>query len=235
MIAVILPTFCEAQNIEELIKRLEELKLDLWIVVVDDSSPDGTAEVVKRIMEIYDNITLIERPRKLGIGAAILTGLEFISSSGKRVDYVSVMDADLSHDPKELPMLVNGVCCSDVVVGSRYVRGGKIEGWGLSRRLISRIANLLANKILRLGIRDATSGYRVYRLEALLKVIDRIENMGFSFQVESLYRLIKSGFSVEEKPIKFVNRKRGSSKLNSREILSFIRTLLKLKSSELKS
>ena len=229
MIAVIVPTYCEAQNIEELIRRLESLNLDLWIIVVDDSSPDGTASIVKALMNIYGNVTLIERPKKLGIGTAILNGLKLISSSGKDVDYVAVMDADLSHDPDDLPKLVEGIDEFDVVVGSRYVEGGLIEGWGLKRRMISGVANLLANKILALGVKDATSGYRVYRFKAMLEVMDKIENFGFPFQIESLYHLIKEGFKVGEKPIEFVNRKRGKTKLNLKEILSFIYTLIKLK------
>lgn len=229
MIAVIIPTYCEAQNIEELIRRLKSLNLDLWIIVVDDSSPDGTASIVKTLMKSYDNITLIERPKKLGIGTAILDGLKPISSSGKDVDYVAVMDADLSHDPDDLPKLVEGIDEFDIVVGSRYVEGGLIEGWGLKRKMISGAANLLANKILGLGVKDATSGYRVYRFKAMLEVIDKIENFGFSFQIESLYHLIKEGFKVDERPIKFVNRKRGKTKLNLKEILSFIYTLIKLK------
>jgi len=229
MIAVIIPTYCEAQNIEELIRRLESLNLDLWIIVVDDSSPDGTASIVKALMNIYGNVTLIERPKKLGIGTAILNGLKLISSSGKDVDYVAVMDADLSHDPDDLPKLVEGIDEFDVVVGSRYVEGGLIKGWGLKRRMISGVANLLANKILGLGVKDATSGYRVYRFKAMLEVMDKIENFGFPFQIESLYHLIKEGFKVGEKPIEFVNRKRGKTKLNLKEILSFIYTLIKLK------
>ena len=229
MIAVIVPTYCEAQNIEELIGRLESLNLDLWIIVVDDSSPDGTASIVKALMNSYGNITLIERPKKLGIGTAILNGLKLISSSGKDVDCVAVMDADLSHDPDDLPKLVEGIDEFDVVVGSRYVEGGLIEGWGLKRRMISGVANLLANKILGLGVKDATSGYRVYRIKAMLEVMDKIENFGFPFQIESLYHLIKEGFKVGEKPIEFVNRKRGKTKLNLKEILSFIYTLIKLK------
>ena len=229
MIAVIIPTYCEAQNIEELIRRLESLNFDLWIIVVDDSSPDGTASIVKALMNSYGNITLIERPKKLGIGTAILNGLKLISSSGKDVDCVAVMDADLSHDPDDLPKLVEGIDEFDVVVGSRYVEGGLIEGWGLKRRMISGVANLLANKILGLGVKDATSGYRVYRFKAMLEVMDKIENFGFPFQIESLYHLIKEGFKVGEKPIEFVNRKRGKTKLNLKEILSFIYTLIKLK------
>ncbi|MCD6504067.1 polyprenol monophosphomannose synthase [Candidatus Bathyarchaeota archaeon] len=229
MIAVVIPTYCEAENIEKLVSELESLNLDLWLIVVDDSSPDGTASVVRGLMRRYDNLTLVERPRKGGIGTAILRGFKVSSSSRKEVDYVAVMDADLSHDPKELPKLIEGLKDSDVVVGSRYVEGGSVEGWSLSRKAISGVANFLARKILGLKVKDATSGYRVYRLNAVVKVIGEVENLGFPFQVEVLYRLVKRGFRVREVPIRFVDRRRGRSKLNLWEILSFIYTLLKLK------
>ncbi|RLI25046.1 hypothetical protein DRO58_06765, partial [Candidatus Bathyarchaeota archaeon] len=130
---------------------------------------------------------------------------------------------------KALPKLVEEVKEVDVVVGSRYVEGGEIEGWSLTRRMISGAANFLARKILGLKVKDSTSGYRIYRLKAILEVIDEIENFGFPFQVEVLYRLVKRGFKVREVPIRFVNRRKGKSKLNLREILSFIYTLLKLR------
>jgi len=231
MIAVVIPTYCEAENVEKLISELESLNLDLWLIVVDDSSPDGTASVIKELMKKYGNVTLVERSKKMGIGTAILRGFR-VSSSRRKVDYVAVMDADLSHDPKELPKLIEGLKNSDVVIGSRYVEGGVIEGWSLSRRAISGVANFLARKILGLKVKDATSGYRIYRLKTVIQVIDNVENFGFPFQVEVLYRLVKRGFKVKEVPIKFVDRKRGRSKLNLSEVLSFIYTLLKLKFSK---
>lgn len=229
MIAVVIPTYCEAENIGKLISELESLNLDLWLIIVDDSSLDGTASVVRELMKKYDNLTLVERSKKSGIGTAILKGFRVCSSNLREVDYVAVMDADLSHDPKELPRLVEGLEGADVVVGSRYVENGAIEGWSFSRKAISRMANFLARKVLGLEVRDATSGYRIYRLKAALEIVDEVENFGFPFQVEILYRLVKRGFKVKEVPIRFVNRKRGKSKLNIREIIFFIYTLLKLK------
>ena len=229
MIAVVIPTYCEAENVGKLINELESLNLDLWVIVVDDSSPDGTASVVRELMKKYGNLTLVERSKKSGIGTAILRGFRVCSSNLREADYVAVMDADLSHDPKDLPRLVKGLEGADVVVGSRYVEGGAIEGWSFSRKAISKTANFLARKVLGLEVRDATSGYRVYRLKAALEIVDEVENFGFPFQVEVLYRLVRKGFKVKEVPIRFVNRKRGKSKLNLREIISFLYTLLKLK------
>jgi len=229
MIAVIIPTYCEADNIGNLIGLLESLNLDLLITVVDDSSPDGTGELVKKLSEIYPNITLIERKERSGIGKAILTGVKYISSLNRNVEYVAVMDADLSHDPKELPRLIDAVGDYDLAIGSRYVKGGGIEEWGFIRRIISKAANRLVDKVLHLGVQDVTSGYRVYRLASLLKICDSVRSFGFSFQLEVLHYLIKNGFKVVEEPVKYKGRRKGKTKFSFKEIFSFLWILLRLK------
>lgn len=137
-VAVILPTYCEAENIESLIREIQELKLDILIAVIDDSSPDGTAEIVKNLQEEYDNILLFVRPEKLGLGTAITTGFQLMLHLKNQPDHIITMDADYSHNPRDIPRLIHAAKCGyDLIIGSRYYRGGKVSGSHFSRRLIS--------------------------------------------------------------------------------------------------
>lgn len=222
-VAVILPTYCEAGNIESLIRDIEELELDLRIVVIDDSSPDGTAEIVKKIKEEFGNIHLISRPKKFGLGTAITTGFRHMLKLRRTPDYIVTMDADYSHNPRDIPKLVNAAKYrSDLVIGSRYQKSGKVVGSPLSRRIISRVANVLAATTVGARIRDCTSGFRCYSGRYVKSVLDNLHSETYEIQIETLRQARLNGFRIEETPITFVDRKLGKSKLTRAEFKGFL-------------
>lgn len=233
-VAILLPTYCEAENIEslirELIQEVKNLNLESYIVVIDDSSPDETIEVVKKLQNEYNNIILYVRPAKLGLGSAITDGFRFILSWEKPPEYIVTMDADYSHDPKEIPKLISAVddgC--DLVIGSRYCEGGEIVGWSSIRWLISRFANFIASTMVRMKIRDCTSGMRCYSLQYVKNVIGDLHSQTYEIQIETVKQAWARGFRIKEVPITFVNRKRGKSKLTLTEIKSFLWYIIKTK------
>ena len=225
-ISIILPTVNERENLEKLVPALQNLNLNLEIIVVDDGSTDGTVEFVEKCVKKYSNMKLVARPAKLGLGSAYIDG--FKVSKGK---YIVTMDADLSHNPKYIPLFLNELKDkqADIVLGSRYVEGGRIIGWKVHRKIISKTANFIAKTILGLNVNDVTTGFRMYRREAFEKIISRIKAKGYEFQVESLYIAKLLGLKIVEYPIVFVNRVMGKSKLKLSDIVRFLRTVLKLK------
>jgi len=226
-ISVMTPTYNEAENVPKLIGFLHEvLKGNSFeIIVIDDNSPDGTAEVIRKLSSRYENIKLMCRRAKMGIGSAYKDGFKL--SSG---DIVTYMDADLSHDPRDLPKLINALKNADMAVGSRFMKGGGIIGWGWHRYLTNLGANLLARLILRLDVKDTTSGYKVYKRKTFEKLVSMSNFGGFTdFDEEMLYLAKKHGVKVKEIPITFVNRELGNSKLGLRDILSFIQALLSVR------
>lgn len=227
-IAVILPTYCEAENIEFLIQEIQELELNLLIVVIDDSSPDGTSEIVRRLQEKYDNILLLLRPAKLGLGTAITTGFQLILSLPKPPEYIITMDADYSHNPQDIPKLVHAAQKGyNLVIGSRYCPGGEIIGWHFARLFISRCANLIASTIVGMPVRDCTSGFRCYTSRCVKTVLDDLHSQTYEIQIETVKQAQAEGFEVKEVPITFVNRKQGKSKLTRAEIQSFLFYVIK--------
>jgi dolichol-phosphate mannosyltransferase len=232
-VAVILPTYCEAENIESLISSIEDLRIDPAIIVMDDSSPDGTADLVKKLQKVYPNIILVSRPRKAGLGTAITDSFRFILSRPNPPDFIVAMDADYSHNPKDIPRLLQEAEKGyDVVVGSRYCLGGKVNGWNLRRLIISRVANEVTAKIVALPVNDFTSGFRCYSREYVQKILPELHSETYEIQIETLRQARVHGAKVMEIPITFTNRKMGKSKLTSNEILSFLlytlRTALKI-------
>lgn len=223
-IGIILPTYCEAENIPKLIEDIENLKLNTSILVIDDSSPDKTAEIVQSLQNKYDNILLYVRPKKGGLGSAITDGFKIYLSSEHVPKYIFTMDADYSHSPKAIPQLlsnmVNGDC--GIVIGSRYCAGGKIAGWPFTRKIISRTANLIAKISLGLKLHDCTSGFRCYSTSFLKVAIGNLHSQTYEIQIETVRQAVFRGFNVNETPILFVNRKRGKSKLTWTEIQSYI-------------
>jgi glycosyltransferase involved in cell wall biosynthesis len=219
---VVLPTFNERDTIEEAIGRTLAIASSpespggaIRVVVVDDSSPDGTGELVRRLARADGRVNLVERPGKAGLASAYREGFERALADG--ADLVVEMDADLSHRPEELPRLLDGARRHHLVIGSRYVRGGGIRNWGLLRRILSQGGNVYARMLLGFPVRDATSGYRVFRREALEELMrDRVRTEGYAFQVELAYRAWRRGFSVGEVPITFEDRRAGASKLSRR-------------------
>jgi len=225
-VCVIIPTYNEAGTIGELLERLESLGLELQVVVVDDGSTDGTIEIVEEDSRRYGNITLVERGAKLGLGSALRDGLRKGLELGAKL--LVTMDADLSHDPLELPKLVGEGAPHRIVLGSRYVEGGCIVGWGLYRRLVSWGANFLARLLTGIPSRDSTTGYRCYGAEVVKATLPRVRGVGYEFQVEVLSFAQRMGFEIVEVPITFVDRRMGRSKLGLGEMWRFLRILLRL-------
>ncbi|KYH39349.1 MAG: hypothetical protein AYL28_000730 [Candidatus Bathyarchaeota archaeon B23] len=225
-VCVVVPTYNEAGTIGELLEALESLGLDLHILIVDDGSTDGTIELVEEASQRHGNITLLERGEKLGLGSALRDGLKAALNLG--VELVVTMDADLSHGPLELPRLLERASPHRIVLGSRYVEGGRIEGWSLYRRLVSWVANLLARLLTGVPSRDSTTGYRCYGVEAVRGILPHLRGVGYELQVEILSVAHRLGVEIVEAPITFRERRRGRSKLGLGEMWSFLRTLLRL-------
>jgi len=227
-VAVVLPTYCEAENIESLIHEIQELKLDLTIAVIDDSSPDGTADIVKNLQKKYGNIHLVSRPEKLGLGTAITAGLRYMLKLRNQPDYIIAMDADYSHNPQDIPRLVDVAQTGyDLVIGSRYLKGGKVIASSLRRRLISRLANLTAALTVGTRVHDCTSGFRCYSRRYVKEVLPNLHSPTYEIQIETVKQARLNGFHVKEIPITFVNRKRGKSKLTATESTTFLTYILK--------
>jgi len=227
-VAVVIPTYCEAENIENLIRDLQELKLNLMIVVVDDSSPDGTADIVKKLQKKYDNIHLISRSEKLGLGTAITTGFGYVLKLRKIPNYIVTMDADYSYYPRDIPKLVDVAKKGyDLVIGSRYVREGNVISWSLRRRFISRLANLAAAITVGTRLHDYTSGFRCYSKRYVKGVLPSLRSKTYEIQIETVKQARRGGFRIKEIPITFVNRKRGRSKLTSTEFQAFLSYVFK--------
>ena len=213
---VVVPTYNEAANLPELVNQLFALNLpDLELLVVDDNSPDGTADVAEALETRHPHrIHVLRRARKEGIGPAYIAGFREALRLGASI--VIQMDADLSHPPESIPALLEGIKSSDVVVGSRYVPGGGIAGqWGLLRRLLSRGGDLYVRLVLGLRIQDTKSGFKGFRREVLEKLaLETLRSKGFIFQAEFVYRCRELGFSILEIPFVFQQRKAGRSKMN---------------------
>lgn len=215
---IVTPTYNEAENLEPLVRRFFAAVPDLHLLVVDDDSPDGTADRCTALKQEFPRLDLLlRRGEPRGLGRAYLAGLGYGMDRGFEV--VGTMDADQSHSPEHLPAMLTMARTHDVVIGSRYVRDGGTINWRLRRILLSWLANRFAGTLLRLPARDLTSGFRLYRSETLARVpLDEITSNGYSFLVEMLYRLHRASATLGESPIVFYDRTLGKSKLASREI-----------------
>ncbi|MDQ6744135.1 MAG: polyprenol monophosphomannose synthase [Candidatus Dormibacteraeota bacterium] len=226
-VLVVVPTYNERENLERAVLGIRGCGYD--VLVVDDSSPDGTAELARELGERDIGIMLLQRPGKLGLGSAYVAGFRFGLERG--YDLFVEMDADGSHRPEHLPQIVEAAAENGGLgIGSRYVPGGSVVGWGWHRRLLSSGANLYCRMVLGLGVRDCTAGYRCYT-RALLSAIDldRVFSQGYSFQVEMLYRCVKLGFPVTEVPIRFEDRVAGQSKVSQGEVSKALLAVLRLR------
>ena len=227
-VGVILPTYREAENIANLIDEIENLPIETSILVIDDSSPDRTAEVVKKLQKKYGNILLCVRPTKSGLGTAITEGFKIFLSLKFPPRFIMTMDADYSHNPKAMPRLLSNMQSGcGIVIGSRYCRGGKITGWPFTRKIISRTANGVAKFLMGLKLRDCTSGFRCYSTNFLKVAIGSLHSQTYEIQIETVRQALSRGFNVKEVPILFVNRKRGKSKLTLAEIQSYVSYIFK--------
>ena len=230
-VCVVIPTLNESGTIGVLIESLMKLRglYDFRIVVVDDGSTDGTMETVQESSEKHGNIALIERGRKLGFGTAIRDGLEAALGLEPASAFIATMDADLSHDPCELPSLLEACERDSMVVGSRYVKGGEIHGWGLYRKVVSRGANFLARVLADIPVRDCTSGFRCYGADLVREVLPDLESVGYDIQIEIISRATRLGFEISERPITFRDRTTGESKLGSHDVWGFARRVFALR------
>lgn len=234
--AVILPTYCEAENIENLIREIQELRLDLSITVIDDSSPDGTSQIVEKLQDEYDGIRLCIRPEKLGLGTAITEGFRSMLFLKEQPDCIITMDADYSHNPKDIPRLIREAKRGyDLVIGSRYKKEGKVIGSHFIRRVLSRLANLIAAATVGSKIHDCTSGFRCYSRNYVENVLHELHSQTYEIQIETLKQARLHEFYVKEIPITFVNRKRGKSKLTVFEFQAFLAYVAKSTFSNLMS
>jgi dolichol-phosphate mannosyltransferase len=210
---IIVPTYDEIDNIESLIGRIHAVLPDAHVLVVDDKSPDGTADAVARMGDIDDRVKLMRRPGKLGLGTAYLAGFAYALERG--YERVFEMDADFSHDPKYLPAFLAAAEDADLVIGSRYVAGGGVENWPLYRRLVSLGGSLYSRLILGVPIRDLTGGFKCFRRQTLVDLpLDEVKSEGYSFQIEMNYRVYKQGKTIREIPIVFADRVGGVSKMS---------------------
>jgi dolichol-phosphate mannosyltransferase len=219
---VCLPTYDERENLEPMIYALGEvLGPDDRVLVIDDSSPDGTGEIADRLAGELQWVDVLHRPRKEGLGRAYLDGFRRALSDG--AELVLEMDCDFSHDPKDVPRLIAAAEDADLVLGSRYVAGGGTANWGLLRRAISRWGSLYAQLLLGLGVRDLTGGFKAYRRAVLETIdLDAIESRGYAFQIETTYRTLRAGFRVVEIPIRFTDREVGGSKMSHAIVLEAV-------------
>lgn len=217
---LVLPTYNEAENIETVVRKADSVLdesgyHDRRILIVDDSSPDGTGAIADRLAEELESVAVVHRTSKEGLGRAYLNGFAVALEGG--AEYVLEMDSDLSHDPNDLPRLLEAARDADLVLGSRYVPGGGVVDWGPLRRLLSRGGSLYARTILGLKIRDLTGGFKCFR-RATLEAIDlpSVRSEGYAFQIELTYRAIKRSLRVKEIPITFRERTAGQSKMSAR-------------------
>jgi dolichol-phosphate mannosyltransferase len=212
-VLVVIPTYNEADNIRIIVDRVRQAVPQVDILVADDNSPDGTGRIADELTAVDERVHVLHRPGKQGLGAAYIAGFGWAREHG--YEAVVEMDADGSHAPEELPRLLDALAEADAVLGSRYVPGGTVVNWPTSRMLISRSGNLYVRLALGMPFRDATGGYRAYRLPVLDKMeIDSVSSQGYCFQVDLAWRAYRQGFRVTEVPITFADRERGASKMS---------------------
>src|SRR5574344_1675026 len=214
---IIIPTYNERENIENIIRAIFGLDKVFHILIIDDGSPDGTADIVKRLQTEFDGeLHLLQRPKKLGLGTAYITGFKWALEH--QYDFIFEMDADFSHDPKDLPRLYKA-CAEeggDVAIGSRYVTGVNVVNWPMGRVLMSYFASKYVRFVTRMPIHDTTAGFKCYRRRVLETIdLDNVHFKGYAFQIEMKFTTYKCGFKIIEVPVIFINRVKGTSKMNS--------------------
>jgi dolichol-phosphate mannosyltransferase len=224
---VSIATYNERDNLEPLIAEIGQYLPDAQVLVIDDNSPDGTGQLADQLAAANAKVHVIHREGKLGLGTAILRAMRY--AMDENYDYLLNMDADFSHQPRYLPALVAGMSRYDVMIGSRYCKGGGSEGWPWSRLALSRSVNAMVRFLMRLPAKDCSGAFRCYRVSKLRQVrLDRVVSRGYSFQQEVLYRCRQAGCKIGETPIIFTNRRAGASKVNLKEAVRSITTLLVL-------
>ena len=226
-IFIVIPTYNEKANLEKLLSQIFSLAIDgVNVLIVDDNSPDGTGELAKKLRRVYSNLSVLSRAEKQGLGLAYVAGFKIALASG--ADYIFEMDADLSHQPSYLPEFLKAINNADLILGSRYLKGGGVSNWGILRRLISRFGNIYARFVLDLPYNDLTGGFKCFRRLVLEKInLDQLSSVGYNFQIEITYLAHQAGFRIKEIPIIFVERASGQSKFNFKIIFeSFWKVLI---------
>jgi len=225
---VIIPTYNEADNLPRLLPTVLKLGDHFNVLVVDDGSPDGSAKLVKEMQKTEPRIHLIERPGKMGLGTAYVAGFRFAIANG--FDFVFEMDADFSHDPAELPRLLEKAEEYDLVIGSRYIQGVNVVNWPMRRLLLSYFANIYTRVITGMPVHDATGGYKCFRRKVLESIdLDLIHSSGYSFQIEMNFKTWRKGFRICEIPIVFVDRRIGVSKMSKSIVYEAVWMVWRLK------
>jgi len=226
---VIVPTYNEVENITTVINKLTALNLDLHILVIDDNSPDGTGDIVKNLHKKNEHIFIIERPGKLGLGTAYIKGFHWALERGYK--YILEMDADLSHNPNDVPRLIKA--CkkgADLTIGSRYSEGVNVVNWPIKRLLLSYGANKYTRFVTRMPVKDATAGFKCFHRDVLEAIdLSKVKSSGYSFQIEMNFRAWKKGFNIIEVPIIFIERSEGHSKMSKSIVYEAVFMVWKLK------
>jgi dolichol-phosphate mannosyltransferase len=216
---LVIPTYNEAANLEAIVgAALERLPAERRLLIVDDSSPDGTGQIADRLAEEYEDVAVLHRPAKRGLGPAYVAAFREALAGGANL--IAHMDADFSHDPADLPRLLEAAAGADLVLGSRYVDGGGVANWGPRRRAISRWGSAYARAVLGVDVMDLTGGFKVFRRRALEAIdLGSLASLGYAFQVETTFRTILAGLEVVEVPIIFRDRRVGQSKMTGSVVL----------------
>ena len=224
-VVVCLPTYNERDNLEPMVRALGDVvrrhELDARVLVIDDSSPDGTGELADRLTGEFRFLSVLHRPKKEGLGPAYLAG--FVWALATDADRIVEMDCDFSHDPEDLPRLIAATDNADLALGSRYVEGGGTRNWGVGRRAVSRFGSCYARILLGVGTRDLTGGFKCFRRSVLEGIgLERISTKGYAFQIETTYRALRVGSRVVEVPIVFSEREAGKSKMSRGIVLEAV-------------
>lgn len=225
---IIIPTYNELENLPRLLPEVLSKDESIDVLIVDDNSPDGTAGFVEDQMTTNNRIHLIKRPSKQGLGTAYIAGFKFALKNG--YDFIFEMDADFSHDPKEIPRFLDEIKNADVVLGSRYINGVNVINWPMRRLLLSSFANFYTRSITGMPVHDATGGYKCFRIKVLQAIdLDKVKSNGYAFQIEMSFKAWKKGFKVKEIPIIFVDRVKGKSKMSKKIVREAVTMVWKLR------
>lgn len=225
---VIIPTYNELENIKKITKTLFEMYPEINILVVDDNSPDGTGNFVKELTQKDSNVHLIQRSGKMGLGTAYVAGFKYMID--KKYDLAIQMDADFSHDPKEIKRFLEEIENADLIIGSRYITGVNVINWPMQRLLLSYFANIYTKIVTGLPLKDATGGFKCFRREVLEAInLNKIHSNGYSFQIEMNYKVWKRGFRIKEVPIIFTDRVEGTSKMSKKVVREAVTMVWKLR------
>jgi dolichol-phosphate mannosyltransferase len=229
---IVIPTYNESENLEKLVNQILGLHPDFNIIIVDDNSPDGTGAIADALAQKHSGVSVIHRPTKAGLGTAYIRGFKEALERG--AELIFEMDADFSHDPRYLEYFVEGSKKADLVIGSRYINGVRVEGWRFRRLLLSKFANMYVSYIMVKPVWDFTAGFRCYRRKVLESIdLNKIKSDGYAFQIEMTYLTFRHGFKVREIPIIFKEREHGASKISRKVIWEAFWLTLKCRSTTL--